>query len=181
MTLQAPDRPKSKVRRDVANRNSSAERPKWLLYAAIGALVVAVIVLLVFWRSGDKVGLVAPVGPQAWYTVDDGKTWFADAAFKPVPFDHQGKQAYRCVVWTCDGGKTKFVSHLERLTAAAQKQFAGKDKIQPWELFPGSQEVKPPLTGEKGWVSAGAPTAAQITTPRCPDGKSGKPTLVYAE
>src|SRR4029453_3783233 len=54
--------------------------------------------------------LARPTGPRppsgmAYYSVDDGATWFADAADKPSPFDHQGKPAYRVYVWKCAHGK----------------------------------------------------------------------------
>src|SRR5438093_6857424 len=83
-------------------------------------LIAAVFSFLALRARGEREAGASAGGPKAWYTIDDGRTWFADAANKVVPFEHQGKQAYRCYVWTCDGGKTKFVSHLERLSPQAR-------------------------------------------------------------
>jgi hypothetical protein len=41
-----------------------------------------------------------PKGDKACYTDDDGKTWFVDSAYKVVPFDHDGNQAFRALVFT---------------------------------------------------------------------------------
>jgi hypothetical protein len=118
---------------------------------------------------------------KAWYTGDDGRTWFADLPNKVVPFDHQGKAAVRCYVWSCDGGKTKFVSHVERISAAARQRLTGQSQIDVLELLPGTREVKSPLTGDAGWTAAESPKAAEIQTPRCPGGKGGVPQIVLAE
>jgi hypothetical protein len=109
--------------------------------------------------------------PLDWYTIDDGKNWFADDARKNPPFDYQGKTAYRCRVWTCDDGKTKFVSHLERLTPDAKKKVeAMKPEDRASSLEIQMLEVKAPLTGDKGWVGIRSRGAESITTPRCPNG-----------
>jgi hypothetical protein len=118
-------------------------------------------------------------GPKSWYTIDDGKSWFADSANKVVPFEHQGKQAYRCFVWSCDGGKTQFVSHLERLSAAGRRAFAGKDHVDPMELVPGSEEVKLPLTGNDGWMISTSAQAQSVRMPKCPERGGGTPEAVW--
>jgi hypothetical protein len=109
--------------------------------------------------------------PKAWYTVDDGRSWFAGPGNKVCPFDHEGKTAYRCYVWSCDGGKTKFVSHLERLEPSMRHKYGPQAEVEPWKMPPGGEQVKLPGTGDSGWVGEESPQAAQIIVPRCPDGK----------
>jgi hypothetical protein len=116
---------------------------------------------------------------KAWYTDDDGRTWFVDDAGRVSPFDHNGKKAYRCYVWTCDGGKTKFVSHLERLKPERLKarQSAGPNKA-PDFILPMDLDVKPPLSGESGWTDSGLQAGQAIRTPHCPSGQQGTPEPV---
>jgi hypothetical protein len=50
-----------------------------------------------------------------WYfTVDRGKTWFADDVSKIPPFDYHGQPAYRARIFSCDGGSTKWCGYIER-------------------------------------------------------------------
>src|SRR5689334_11283784 len=94
---------------------------------AIVLIVIAAVVGVRSCRSESEAAPPVPVG-KAWFTTDDGKTWFADDDNRLFPFDKDGKKAYRCYVWTCDGGKTKFVSHLERVRDPlwTQRQATGR-------------------------------------------------------
>src|SRR5213083_2596184 len=51
---------------------------------------------------------------RAFFTVDDGKTWFIDEATQLAPFQRDGKEAVRAYVIECNG--KRFVNHLERYT-----------------------------------------------------------------
>lgn len=146
--------------------------------------VVAAVVIITIVAAGAAVlwrGSRAPDDPasatEAWFTTDDGKTWFADSAAKLSPFEHAGKLAYRCYVFTCDGGATKFVSHLERHPAGAHKALNKGAPFDPMRVV--SVEVKDPLTGEKGWTPQTNPRADVIKAPRCPDhpDRTGEPVL----
>jgi hypothetical protein len=161
--------------REAVNRN-----PTLAIVAVSLLVVVAVGVMLkqLFGNEASDVSGTTP--PQGWFTVDDGKTWFAAPGNKVAPFDHNGKPAYRCYVWTCDGGKTKFVSHLERLKPAARAKYGPQQEVEPWNLPPGAEEVKLPLSGDAGWIGEESPQASQIFMPRCPDGR-GKLEAVLAE
>lgn len=145
-------------------------KPPYLLFGII-ILMLSTAGLLLMQLKGETAGAAAG-GEQAWFTVDDGQTWFADDAKLLPPFQHNGKTAYRCSVWTVDGGKTKFVSHLERLRPEA-KQKAESMKNDPigaaTELA--KIEVKLPLTGDKGWVDISSPNAPAIMRPKVPAGK----------
>src|SRR5213592_4495046 len=95
-------------------REGINRHPKAVLAVSV-ALIVAMSSVAALHLMGERPPKPTPYGAKSWYTVDDGRTWFADDAAKLVPFQHDGKPAYRCYVWSCDGGKTKFVSHLERV------------------------------------------------------------------
>ena len=83
---------------------------------AAGLLVVAVILLWLFYPAGRRQA-VGEGQRQAFYSDDDGATWFADAADRLPPFDHDGKPAFSAFVYECDG--KPFVNHLERYTRRA--------------------------------------------------------------
>jgi hypothetical protein len=162
--------------REIIERNRTL-----ITVLAVLAIAAAAVAAWISWPTAGGTAARSSDAPQGWYTIDDGKSWFADRANRVVPFDYNGKPAVRCYVYTCDDGKTKFAAYLERVKPSAQKQFAGKDHADPWEFIPGSLEVKAPLTGDRGWVDPTMPQAQAIMTPRCPDGKGGTPRMVRAE
>jgi hypothetical protein len=57
----------------------------------------------------------------AWFTTDDGKTWFADDAQKIPPFEKDGKEAVRVFVFTCDDGKTHWAGYLQKYSPEAKR------------------------------------------------------------
>lgn len=113
---------------------------------------------------------------QAYYTIDDGQTWFADDINKLSPFDKDGKPAYRVYVFTCDGGRTQFASYLERYTPeahrkleAARAQGADADPAIYEEVYLTGMEVKKPGAGQ--WVKLSDwERSTAISSPICPDG-----------
>jgi hypothetical protein len=125
---------------------------------------------------------------EAYYTVDDGITWFADDINKIPPFDKDGKPAYRVHVFRCADGK-EFVSHLERYTPEARKKLeearAQGDQADPAvyeEVSMTGIEVKKPGTGDSGWVKqSDYERAAKITMPQCADGTLNGIEPVYPE
>ena len=162
----------------MAEAPRSSTRPRTALI--VGGCLVAVGIAVFAWYPRDGYQSAAPPVPvsKAWYTVDDGVSWFADDDNRITPFDHQGKKAYRCYVWTCDGGKTQFVSHLERLKATLLKNRQATGRLEPGDLILSPMDVKPPRTGDAGWADYNTPAGVQIHTPRCPHG--GTPTPVEA-
>jgi hypothetical protein len=164
--------------REALNRN-----PKAAVIIFGVALLALLGVAIVQFKGRSGGGSSGTGSPQAWYTEDDGKTWFADDAGRLSPFDHNGKQAYRCYVWTCDGGKTQFVSHLERLKPERLKehQAAAANKSVDFILPDMDMLVKPPLTGDRGWVGFSTPAGQAIRTPRPPPGQHGTPEPVEAK
>jgi hypothetical protein len=160
-------------------RHALSRKPKPAMI--IGAVAMAAALGFgIFALTGNGSDLRSGSSSKAWYTDDDGRTQFVDDSDHISPFDHNGKKAYRCYVWTCDGGKTKFVSHLERLKPERLKAAAADatNKRSKFILAAQDMEVKPPMTGERGWTEYGLPAGAAIRTPRLPSGQKGVPTPV---
>lgn len=147
-----------------------------------GIIVLALVVIV--WQLAGSGGPSIPT--KAYYTVDDGATWFADDINKIPPFDHNGKPAYRVHLFRCGGGDP-FVTHLERYTPAAQKRLeqarAAGPEADPSvyeEVAMSGIEVKKPGTGDKGWVrQSNYEAASEIMSPICPDGTTNEIEPVY--
>ena len=147
-------------------RETLNQNPKITTGVTAGLVLVILAYLLYSGMSGGRPG-VGSSASKAFFTDDDGKTWFADDAKKVSPFDHGGKQAVLARVYKC-GGKT-FVNHMERYTPEAKKkveEVIAKGKVQndPTALDVGAGlQVKAP--GQKDWVSSTDPKAPQIFAP----------------
>ena len=129
---------------------------------------------------------------RAFYTVDEGKTWFLDDAEKIPPFQHEGRTAYRVQVYSSSGGKNQFAGYLMRYTTDAAKRLeaakrgdAAAARIQPGrpmlslvdELAISGTEIKKPGAGN-AWVRRSDIQAAQpILDVRGPDGQPADPVL----
>lgn len=111
--------------------------------------------------------------PEAYFSDDDGKTFFVASDDSVAPFDHNGKQAMRASVFECCG--KRYVGYLERYTADAHKlKVAGKGTRET-DMF--GREVKKP--GESKWVNAhDLAAASKITDVRCPHGANASPEPV---
>ena len=121
---------------------------------------------------------------HAWYTCDDGKTRFEDSAERVPPFEHEGRQAVRLHLFSCDGGKTTFVGYLQKLPEEAFKKYRDRG-IDPATV---DDDV---LAIESGWLmkrpgdaewitSKGAePNYTALITVHCPDGRAGDPLEVF--
>src|SRR5262245_29469532 len=94
---------------------NQSRKVKWGVFA--GIVLLAVIGFL--WSSGSGGG-AGTSGTNAYFSTDDGKSWFVDDANKVPPFPKNGKDAVRAYVYKAPDG-TKFVSHLERYTPDAKK------------------------------------------------------------
>ena len=67
-------------------------------------------------------GTGSPSAYEAYYTTDDGQTFFGGTVADVPPFQKDGKEAVRAHVYTCNG--KPFVNHLERYTPEARKVIA---------------------------------------------------------
>jgi hypothetical protein len=160
----------------VGIRESLNQNPN--LTTGLTALVIIVAVAAIVWQISRGSGGPTPnTSEKAFFTIDDGKTTFADDISKLPPFDHQGKPAVRAYVFACKGGKIRFVGYLERYTtegkAKVEEAKARKQTMDPAfaeSLAATGIEVKQPMTGDKAWLLRGDPKAATVMSPKCPDG-----------
>ena len=120
---------------------------------------VATVILLAF-SIGMVVYQLLPEGPitKAWYTSDDGRTWFKASNRRVAPFAHEGKEAVEAFVFECEG--KEFVGYMRRYKPSGKKRLeeyyaaedAGKEpdvgKLAGLDFL---LEYKRP--GEKEWTS----------------------------
>lgn len=111
---------------------------------------------------------------KAWYTTDDGQTWFKDSNRKVAPFQKDGKEAVLAHVFTCEGNQ--FVGYMTRYKPKGKRMLeefrAAEDRGEPlddgaiagidWQL-----EYKRP--GAKQWTSE-LHIITDIVTVDCKDG-----------
>ena len=141
----------------------------WLGAAlGVGALALGAVFMATQLTSGGG------AADEAFFTVDDGQTWFEDDADNIPPFQHEGKEAVKAHVYECDG--KQFVNHLERSTPQGRKlredviSATKAGKPLPPNIAGSGPEIKKP--GAKEWVSAGNyAKAGSILQAKCPDGK----------
>jgi hypothetical protein len=125
-------------------------------------------------------GNPAPKIPTtSYFSDDDGKTWFIDDAKNIPPFDHNGKIAYRAVLFKCMDGKP-FVERLECFDDEAKTKIqediqAGKPALAAeYQFAARGMKIKRP--GDTKWVelkegdSAATIAFGEIMSARCPDG-----------
>lgn len=162
------------------------------LNASPGLAVVVVLVMAGLsagvWYMTRSTEYAAPT--KAFYTVDEGVNLFEEDVNKVTPFDHEGKQAVKAYVYTCDGGKTRFVAYLERMpeglkqpemseapTATVQKVAEVTEGAPPVEQRPMAGRpanagkfvalVRKP--GQKDWIKPGDPRYFPMIAVKCPD------------
>jgi hypothetical protein len=113
---------------------------------------------------------------RAFYSDDDGQTYFVDEVDKLVPFDHNGKQAYRAYVFKCSSGK-QFVGYVSRFSDSARAKLQ-ELKSQPYnqvaqqiaDAESAGTEFKKP--GDSTWYSQTSAGATGILVPKSPDGSA---------
>ena len=155
-------------------RQAISEKPQ-IGYGIAGGLLLIGLVIIFVELHGRS---VAAGETQHFYTIDDGKTWFADDATKTPPFDKDGKQAVRAYVFRAQDG-TKFVGYLERFKPDAQRLIDSPAKLNSngvpmgqdgaRDAYTAGREVKRP--GDKQWIPANRVEAAiQVMMVKSPNG-----------
>jgi hypothetical protein len=119
-----------------------------------------------------------PAAPTlAYYTTDDGASFYVDDINLVPPFTHDGKQAVLAHVIKGAGGK-KFVAYLVRYTPQQKEKIerllaqAPVDPAVARGAREGGMEVKAPLTGDTGWVPFLSRSAMPIVEIHAPPGVS---------
>jgi hypothetical protein len=59
---------------------------------------------------------------MAYFTDDDGASWFSDDSRRVAPFDHDGKTAVIAEVYSYDDGTKKFCAYVAKYTPEAKKK-----------------------------------------------------------
>jgi hypothetical protein len=162
----------------VGVRETLNKKPSITTGATIGIILLALI-FIIYQVSGSG-GPHAPT--KAFYTVDDGATWFLDDIKLIPPFDHDGKPAVKANVYKC--GSKEFVGYLEEYIPDAKKQLesaksagGGNPELMA-QLLVSGRALKAPGTGDKGWIRITSPAADRLTIVQCPDGSAEFPTPV---
>jgi hypothetical protein len=161
-------------------RDTIAERRTFAAAAAAGLILLGC--LLIWWEAaGARAGGGGAISDKAFFTVDDGESYFIDDLRKVPPFKTAaGKVASRAQVVRCGDGKP-FVLYLEkygdddkrRLEEAIKRGGSG-GALSLMLAGPGSTAmVKRPRAADAPWVQLSAATAQQyqaVVRPVCPDG-----------
>jgi len=163
----------------VGIRQALNEKPGVGLALTIALIFVAAVAMFFQFRGSRKPATAV----QAFYSDDDGKTWFLDTASHVTPFkDSNNRQAVIAMVYKCPDGKP-FVAYLMRYTEDARKaaerfqQQSGRLPAQSGTMM--QNEVKKP--GAKNWIRFDPNNTKpylDVITPTCPGGGGSPPLLV---
>lgn len=120
--------------------------------------------------GGSETGIAT----RAYYTVDDGASYFEDEVDKVTPFEHQGKQAYRARLFRYGKGKP-FVGYVERLTPDGVKKMEEleskptPDVADQKAVIAGQcSEIRKPKDSQ--WIKANSPASSGVTAFQPPPG-----------
>ena len=132
----------------------------------LGVLIALSVCGYIVWDliSGGSPGSL-PSSWIAYYSIDDGKTIFADKRPPSQPFQKDGKDAYLAIVYTCDRNKTTIVQALIKRTEETFTHPGSPEKLTRSVSY-----IKKP--GDTTWVSEDnfGKWSAIERAPRCPDG-----------
>lgn len=151
--------------------------------ATVGLLLLLGGAALVVWSwRVDWTPFRETVATKAYYTVDDGKTWFVDSAERVPPFDHHGRPAVRVHLFSCDHRKTIFIGYLEKIPDEVMQRYRDRG-IDPATVddddlaAEGGWFARRP--GDSDWTNSKTDHERfmQILDVRCPGG-SGYPIEV---
>jgi hypothetical protein len=154
-------------------RESLNQNQGIVICGATAIVLVAVLVIgIQLWPGGRQ------VHSRAFYTIDDGQNLIVDRIDRHPPFEIDGRQAVRAYVFTCDGGRTRFVGYLERYTPDAHRHLEQMRDRDPQHMEMGmdeiivyGSEVRRPNMTEGVWIPRrDTDRAEEVTDVRCPDG-----------
>lgn len=157
--------------REKLNKNSS-----FATVGSAGIILLAIVVLAwQLWPRGYPKYIT-----QAFYTDDDGKSYYADTFNLAPPFMRNGKEVNTAIVVRC-GWSKPFVAYMLRYDEKAKKAMdelvAKGGKVE--ELFGTyayNRVYKRP--GDAAWVTEREPGYRQLAAVQCPDGKTSPQQLV---
>lgn len=154
---------------------------------AVGAVAIVVLVAVGVSAFQQRTPTVSPP-TYAYFTDDDGKTFFKDDATLVAPFDREGKEVVAAQVFQCKDGEP-FVGYLERAASPQAKAAIEQAKQEMIEKaskmavpMPDSElteqitqnlEVKRP--GDAKWLPAPSSEAGPVFDVKGPDGTRCEP------
>jgi hypothetical protein len=131
----------------VGVRETVNQRPYVSMGVAAGVIVLALIAITWEIHRGEGNG---PLVGKAFFSDDDGKTYFPESIDKLPPFeDANGKTAYQAMVYQC-GAKPPFVGYLQRYTDQAKSELETSGGLRGRPGMTTGIEVKRP--GAQTWV-----------------------------
>jgi hypothetical protein len=143
-----------------------------LTAAAVAVVVLAAVGFVVMQVLAARPKIQTNL-PDAYFTTDDGKTFFVGNSASVPPFAHEGQKAVRAHVFECGG--ERFVGYVERWNDEAHKAML-ENKVTPQHQIYGRELKKP---GETKWVNSGDFDAvAKLEDVRCPHGGAHAPQAV---
>jgi hypothetical protein len=157
-------------------REKLSQRPRFGIGAAIVLVLLCVVFLFMQMRGRAA---PSPGNAKAFFSVDDGKTWFTDDLTNVPPYDKNGQQAVRAFVYRCTDG-TKFVGYLQRFTPDAKRAIEQIQTPDPNHKGPPDtdavrmaytigRQVKRP--GDPNWIGGDQGLlSAKIIAVKCPNG-----------
>lgn len=144
----------------------------------VRTLLVGLLLLLIglgaYYFHGS--GHAGSSSKKAFFTIDDGKTWFVSGTTMLPPFEINGKEALGAHVYRCANG-TIFVNDLERFTpdtkriledAASPSPSAHASPAAVRMAYSAGRQVKRP--GDSLWIEADLPAASQVLVARGSNG-----------
>ena len=181
MSAAAEEKHSPSARRDRDDPQQQPEDEKRKLWIGGAFAIVAVVLAILSWRATTP----APAKiPEAYFSTDDGATYFPGDGKQLPPFEHDGAMAVRAYVFRCKDGKT-FVGYLERYTDKAKAVLADIEKrpLTPAEvktLTMGREYKKPGK--DAAWITL-TPGEAQMRSivlrgkmgVKCADGSAPEP------
>lgn len=168
-------------------RKKLADDKRMGIAIAIVLLAVAALALAVqFWPQRK------PNLALAYYSDDDGQTWFKDSAFRVAPFDHDGKTAVMAEIYNYDNGSKEFCAYLAKYADETKRQLEQAiADAQAKGLPPGSVALyndraflnsgtMVKLPGSKNsWIPFNDRRATPVFSIHSPDGSQVDEVFVY--
>lgn len=108
------------------------------------------------------------VPDKGYFTTDEGATCFVESLTKIPPFEHDGKEAVRDFVYSCDDGRHRWVAYLGKYSAKDKAAIeSGTLKVEEATML-----VKAP--GSSEWISQSSPRFAKVFV-QAPPGMGKEP------
>lgn len=137
------------------------------------ACVAVLAIGLGWWEIRSSANASASLSTSsAYFTDDDGKTYFVGQSDQIVPFQHNGKTAYLATVIQC-GKEAPRVAYLLRYSPAAIQQIeqvrkSGQNiELATSSIIADGSEVRRP--GEEKWLPIHSAAAAKVLKIECPN------------